>query len=111
MRVIIISVMLSFVVACATSEGANVFSKIADSLKYKGTNYKHKSPSTQSWVKCTEKSVEKGGKQFNFKEYMCYQYCAKTKRRNGDCKKWVVKPYHMVKDHQLMVDRGVWTPK
>lgn len=113
-KLLISMLIVSFVAACGTVDAGgfkDFMNKIASSVKYKDVDYKHKAPAKQSWSKCQSFDVKLDGKKWkhSHKEYFCYRWCSK-RRRTGDknCKTWKVKKYHMVKDHDIMVSRGVW---
>lgn len=74
----------------------------------KKNDYKHLSPVEQTWYKCTKKDSQLFVVPFPYEQYMCYRYCDSVARGSGECEKWVIKRYHFVSDHQIMVDRGAW---
>lgn len=74
----------------------------------KKNDYKHLSPVEQTWYKCTKKDSQLFTVPFPYEQYMCYRYCDSVARVGGQCEKWIIKRYHFVSDHQLMVDRGAW---
>ena len=74
----------------------------------KKNDYKHLSPVEQTWYKCTKKDSQLFIVPFPYEQYMCYRYCDSVARVGGKCEKWVIKRYHFVSDHQIMVDRGAW---
>ena len=78
------------------------------SLTSKKNDYKHLSPREQTWYKCTKKDSQLFTVPFPYEQYMCYRYCDRVAIVGGQCEKWVIKRYHFVTDHQLMVDRGAW---
>lgn len=74
----------------------------------KKNDYKHLSPVEQTWYKCTKKDSQLFTVPFPYEQYMCYRYCDRVAMVGGQCEQWVIKRYHFVTDHQLMVDRGAW---
>lgn len=79
-----------------------------DAVTSKKNEYKHLSPTKQTWSKCTKKDSDLFIVPFPYEQYMCYRYCDRVARVGGQCEKWVIKRYHFVSDHQIMVDRGPW---
>lgn len=79
-----------------------------DAVTSKKNEYKHLSPTKQTWSKCTKKDSDLFIVPFPYEQYMCYRYCDRVARAGGQCEKWVIKRYHFVSDHQIMVDRGPW---
>lgn len=84
------------------------FKDLGQSLTTKKTEYKHLSPVEQTWSKCTKKDSDLFTVPFPYEQYMCYRYCDLVGRTSKTCEKWVIKRYHFVTDHQIMVDRGPW---
>lgn len=97
-------------ISCASLEAKpRFFKEIFDHIKNKVVKVEHKAPRFQIWEKCQSKDVRLHGKSFDYKEHFCYRWCSKRSRSKPyACKTWQVKPYHMVKDHDIMVQRGLW---
>lgn len=96
--------------SCSSSEAkSKFFRELRDRITNKIIKVKLKAPQYQSWQKCTARDVRLHGKSFAYKENFCYRWCSKIKRTKPyTCRVWQVKPYHMVKDHDIMVQRGIW---
>lgn len=81
---------------------------VLSAITTKKNDYKHLSPREQTWYKCTKKDSQLFTVPFPYEQYMCYRYCDSVAMVGGKCDKWIIKRYHFVSDHQLMVDRGAW---
>lgn len=96
------------IASCSSSEAKpNSFSQLIEKLATKDVEYLHKRPSKQTWTICTLEHVGLFG-PFDYKMHFCYAYCKKKVRNGGKCVEWGLKKYHVVNDHQILVDRGVW---
>ena len=103
--------MTYLIASCSSSEAKqNSFSQLIEELATKDSEYLHKRPAKQTWTKCTLEHVGISA-PFDYRMHFCYAYCEKKVRSTGKCVQWGLKKYHVVNDHQLMVDRGVWIVK